>query len=355
MNGDIKVLVADDSATTRLFLAEVLDSDPQLRVVGSVGDGQAAVDFVAKHKPDVVLMDLYMPRLDGFEATRRIMETHPLPIVICSATADPKAMDIVFRALEAGAVACIEKPTGREHADFANKSARLIERVKLMAEVKVVRRSARRRNAVSAPLRGVEAKSFTGVEIVGIGASTGGPPALQTILADLPKDFPLPIVVVQHIARGFLSAMAEWLNATTPLHVQIASHGIVPEPGHVYLAPDDIHMGIGASTTITLTREQPENGLRPAVSFLFRSLAQTYGASAIAVMLTGMGRDGAEEMKLMRDKGSMTIAQDRESSVVHGMPGEAIAIGGATHVMPADKIANALVTAVKERRASRRS
>lgn len=355
-DGKIDVLVAEDSMVTRMFLVHLLESDPQIRVVGTVGDGQAAVDFVQKNRPDVVLMDLYMPRLDGFEATRRIMETQPLPIVICSAVADPKALDIIFRSLEAGAVACIEKPVGSEHAQFETNAANLLQTVKLMSEVKVVRRLARPRPAPAAATRPAEwQRDPAEIKIVGIGTSTGGPPVLQSILAGLSTDFPAPLLIVQHIARGFLTGMADWLRQTSGLQVHIGSYGTLPLPGHVYLAPDDFHMGIGASGQIVLTREEPENGLRPAVSFLFRSLAEAYGPNALGVLLTGMGKDGAAELKQMRDKGAITIAQDRESSVVHGMPGEAIALGGVTHVLPADKIAAALVSLVKNRNGKARN
>ena len=216
-----------------------------------------------------------------------------------------------------------------------------------MSEVKVVRRTARSRPAPlpAASPRALQ-RAAAQIKLIGVGASTGGPPVLQTILAGLPKDFPTPVLVVQHIAHGFLAGMAEWLNQTTGLQIHLASYGTTPLPGHVYLAPDDLHMGIGAGGGIVLTREEPENHLRPAVSFLFRSLAAAYGPNALGVLLTGMGRDGAEELKAMKDKGAITIAQDEESSVVHGMPGVAIALGGATHVLPADKIADALVALV---------
>jgi two-component system, chemotaxis family, protein-glutamate methylesterase/glutaminase len=167
---------------------------------------------------------------------------------------------------------------------------------------------------------------------------------LQTILASLPKNFPLPLLIVQHITEGFLPGLVDWLNQTTGFQVHIAAYGSAPLPGHVYLAPDGYHMGLSAGGRIILTKEAPENGLRPAVAHLFRSLAEVCGANAIGVLLTGMGKDGAAELKLMKDKGAVTVAQDRESSVVHGMPGEAIALGGATQVLPADKIADFLRT-----------
>jgi two-component system chemotaxis response regulator CheB len=228
----------------------------------------------------------------------------------------------------------------------------MLETVKLMSEVRVVRRTPRARGALwasagdpAAPAR----RNAAQVRVIGIGASTGGPPVLQTILAGLPKNFSVPVLVVQHIARGFLAGMAEWLNQSTGLRVHVADHGMTPLPGHVYLAPDDFHMGTGGSGEIVLTREEPENHLRPAVSFLFRTLAQAYGPAALGVLLTGMGRDGALELKQLRDTGAITIAQDHESSVVHGMPGAAIALNGATHVLPADKIADVLAALVSER------
>jgi two-component system chemotaxis response regulator CheB len=180
--------------------------------------------------------------------------------------------------------------------------------------------------------------------MVGVGASTGGPPVLQNILSGLSRDFPAPVLVVQHIARGFLPGMVEWLGQTTGLPVHIASHGTVPLPGHVYIAPDDFHLGITSAGRLLLSREPADHGLRPSVSFLFRSMAEHLGGNALGVLLTGMGRDGADELLRLRERGGFTIAQDRESSVVHGMPGAAIEIGAATQVLPADRIAAALLT-----------
>lgn len=351
----IKVLIVDDSPSVRLLLKHLLERDSRIEVIGAAEDGLAAVNFLeaGTPRPDVVLMDIHMPKLDGFEATRQIMETNPLPIVICTATADPQELAVAFRSMEAGAVACVEKPVGPGDKEFETRSENLRQTIKLMSEVKVVRRwakprqPARPRIATTMPAE----TRMTLPRIVGIGASTGGPPVLQTILTALPRDFPAPLVIVQHIARGFLPGMVEWLNQTTGLHIHIAAHGAIPAPGHAYIAPDDFHLGVSSSGRLLLAREPAEGGLRPSVAWLFRSLAREWGSNAIGVLLTGMGRDGATELKEMRDAGCITIAQDRETSVVHGMPGEAILIGAAMHVLPADRIAGALITEVSRRTA----
>lgn len=348
----INVLVVDDSKVAQMLLCHILADDPQIRVLGAVADGLSAVHFVTEFHPDVVLMDILMPGMDGFEATRRIMESDPVPIVICSGTVNAEEVATTFRVMEAGALACVEKPISPTHARFAEMASALRQTVRLMSEVKVVRRWASSRTPVQrvaeiAP--GAASRRTRRIKIVGIGASTGGPPVLQTILAGLPKDFPVPILVVQHIARGFLPGLAEWLSQTTAFQVHIGSNGMLALPGHVYLAPDDFHMGVSASERIVLSKADPENGLRPAVAHLFRSLAEIFGGDAVGVLLTGMGRDGATELKSMKDAGAVTMAQDRESSVVHGMPGEAIALGGATHVLPAEGIAAALANLVEKR------
>lgn len=346
-NTKINVLVVDDSPVARQLLVHVLESDHRIRVVGAVSSGEAAMEFVQANPPDVVLMDIHMPGMDGFEATRHIMETRAVPIVICSTTS-AQEVATTFHSMEAGAVACVEKPVGVLSPDHDAQVANLLQTVRLMSEVKVVRRWPRARYAsLVASATREEPQKATGIQLVGIGASTGGPPVLQTILGSLPKDFPAPILVVQHIARGFLPGLAEWLGQTTGRQMHLAGHGVVPMPGHVYLAPDDYHMGVTHSGRIFLTREDPENSLRPAVAYLFRALAGAFGPNAIGVLLSGMGKDGAAELKLMKDRGAPTIAQDRETSVVHGMPGEAILLGGATYVRAADKIAETLVTLVR--------
>jgi two-component system chemotaxis response regulator CheB len=342
----IKVLIVDDSQVAQMLLRHVLEADPGIQILGMVGNGVSALEILNSQVPDVILMDIHMPGMDGFEVTRRIMETHPVPIVICSGVANMSDVTTAFRTMEAGAVACVEKPGGPERSDYETVAANLRQTVRLMSEVKVVRRwSASRMAALHVATPSSEAEMrHSAMRVVGIGASTGGPPVLQTILSALPRDFPVPILVVQHIAHGFLAGLADWLKQTTAFQVHIGAHGISPLAGHVYLAPDDFHMGISNGGRIALSKMAPENSLRPAVSFLFRSLATVCGPGAVGVLLTGMGRDGADDLKRMKDAGAVTIAQDKESSIVHGMPGEAIAIGGATHVLPPEKIATRLAS-----------
>lgn len=339
-NNVINVLVVEDSPVVQAFLKYVLGKDPKVKVIGTANDGREAVAFVAETRPDVVLMDVHMPNMDGYEATRRIMETNPVPIVISSAVAGNEEMGETFHSLEAGAVAFVEKPVGPGSPGFDDMVGKLLETVKLMAEVKVVKRWAPGRHAKpSARSPAADPLSCREVvKVVAIGASTGGPSVIQTILKALPAHYPIPILIVQHIAAGFLEGMADWLAKTTRLTVQLASHGQTALPGNVYLAPDGFHLGVMGNLRIVLSEDEPENGLRPAISFLFRSVADTYGKLAVGVLLSGMGRDGADAMKYLKEKEAMTIAQDAASSVVHGMPGEAIRLGAVSHILSPEQI-----------------
>ena len=345
MSRPVDVLLVDGTLATRRMLGEILLADANVRLAGSVSGGAAALKFLGEHAADIVVMDTHMKGMDGYEVTRQIMETHPLPIVLCSAPSDPGDVATTFRALEAGAVALVAKPAPGS-PEFDKQAAELRKMVRLMAEVKVVRRWPKKPAADRTP----PAPPVRAAGMVGMGASTGGPPALQTILAGLPKDFALPILVVQHISHGFLPGLAEWLGQTTALQVQIAANGIEPKPGHVYLAPDDFHMEVDVAGRIRLTREPPDNSLRPSVNRLFRSLAAHCGHRSVGVLLTGMGRDGARELRAMRETGAHTIAQDRASSVVHGMPGAAVSLDAASEVLPLDRIADALCRIVHPNR-----
>ncbi len=346
----IKVLVVEDSPVVRAFLVHILGADPGIEVIGTANDGEQALEAVARKRPDVITMDIHMPKLDGLEATRRIMETRPTPIVIVSGSTDPREVATTFRAIEAGAVAVLRRPAGIGHADHEATAGELVQTVKLMSEVKVIKRwpKAGRQPEVPRPAEAdraqVEAKANVKakVKVIAIGASTGGPPVLQTILAALPEDFPVPVLIVQHMAAGFTQGFVQWLAQTSSLPVHLATHDEPIRAGHVYVAPDEFQMRVERSGKIVLTKDEPENGLRPSVSYLLRSVAEVYGRDAVAGLLSGMGRDGAEELKLLRDKGAVTFAQDKDSSVVHGMPGEAIKLDAASLVLPPEKIAAVL-------------
>lgn len=343
----VRVLVVDDSAVVRDFLLRILGSDPEIEIAGTAHNGEDALEAVARTRPDVITMDVHMPGMNGFDATRRIMETTPTPIVIVSGTADAGETAKAFRALEAGALAVLPRPAGIGHANQEATAAELIRTLKLMAEVKVVRRWARPRPQDSPASIAAERRiPAANVAAVAVGASTGGPAVLQQILSALPPNFPVPVMVVQHIATGFTEGLVQWLQKTSNLPVRMATHGESVLPGHVDVAPDGFHMKVSVSGQIQLTYEKPENGLRPSISSLFRSVAQVYGNRAVGVLLTGMGTDGAQGLKLMREQGAVTIAQDQESSVVHGMPGEAISLGAARYVLCPEKIIAMLTSLV---------
>ena len=344
----IKVLVVDDSIVVRDFLAHILSSDPALSVVGTANNGEEAFAAVKLKKPDVITMDIRMPKMNGLEATRIIMEQHPTPIVIVSGSLGTEEA-ASFRAIEAGALAVLARPAGIGHADHEAAVKELVKTVKLMSEVKVVRRWPRARQteaqwATASPVETSPSLSPSSKKLVAIGASTGGPVALQRILSGLPKKYSLPVLIVQHIAAGFVQGFAQWLSQSSDFPVRVATHGELLLPGQAYVAPDGFHMVLQMDYRLGLDASAPENGLRPSVSALFRSVAHVLKQEAVGVLLTGMGRDGADELKLMREKGALTIVQDEETSVIHGMPGEAIKLDAAMHVLPPERIAAMLAS-----------
>jgi two-component system, chemotaxis family, protein-glutamate methylesterase/glutaminase len=345
----IKVLIAEDSPVMQQLLIHAISSDPDFEIVGVACNGEEAIKAVKELKPDIVAMDWQMPKLDGREATRIIMETTPTPIVIVTGSSAADDLVFSFSMIEAGAIAIVKKPPSTNHPDYIKDKQELILTLKLMSEVKMVRRIARinKESLKPKPINYQTIQTESEIEIIVIGASTGGPQAIRTILSSLPKDITVPILIVQHISKGFTVGLIEWLENTTHFPIHLATNGEYPIPGHAYIAPDDIHMGIEKGPRIVLSKHELENGLRPSVAYLFRTAAEVYGSSAVGILLTGMGRDGAEELKHMKEKGAITFAQDKESSVVFGMPGEAIKLKAATYVLKPEDISDALTSIVK--------
>jgi len=352
MNKKIEVLLVEDSEVALQLLVHIINSDESLHVMGTASSGAEALEFLKAKKPDVVLMDIHMNGMDGFETTRRIMESNPVPIIVCTGSFDPDEVAMNFRAIEAGALALVGKPVGLGHPKFEQMAGKLVETVRLMSEVKVVKRWSRARRARSIPSELPPPKIRTPVsrpKVIAIGTSTGGPPVLQTILSGLPRNYSIPVLMVQHIAAGFLPGLVEWLAKTTGFAVQIAEHGEPALAGRAYLAPDGYHMGLNSSGQIALSKKEPENGLRPSVAYLFRSIAAACQENAVAVLLTGMGKDGAEELKILKDLGALTVAQDEDSSVIHGMPGAAIKLEAAQYILSPEKIAAMLASLEKSK------
>ncbi|HJV59404.1 MAG TPA: chemotaxis-specific protein-glutamate methyltransferase CheB [Albitalea sp.] len=336
----IRVLVVEDSPSCRELLVGILDGDPRLRVIGVAPDGESAVQMAARLKPDVITMDIHLPRMDGFAATRRIMETSPTRIVMVTASSIPHEVAASFRALEAGALAVLGKPMGPGDPLFAAASEELRRTVALMAEVPVVRRWPAAARQAPRPPRPVSHQG--GLALVAVGASTGGPLALQALLSALRRDFPIPVVIVQHISAGFAEGLAQWLGGVSGYPVRVAAHADCMQPGMAYVAPDGVHTTVQADLGIALSHAPPENGYRPAVACLFRSVAEQFGARAAGLLLTGMGHDGARELKAMHDAGALTMVQDSASAAVYGMPGEALRLGAADHVLAPQAMAAAL-------------
>ncbi|MCU1450657.1 MAG: cheB [Acidimicrobiales bacterium] len=344
----IRVLVAEDSATARELLIQVLTADPEIEVVGVARDGVEAVALTSSLRPDLVTMDIHMPRLDGLAATQEIMCATPTPIVIVTGSHRVNEVQASMDTLRSGALEVLEKPPAPGSPGFAAAAERLVSVVKAMARVKVVRHW--RHAVVPGPAATMppppSAPGGVRARVVAIASSTGGPAALQHVLAGLPADFPAPILVAQHITVGFTEGLAAWLGSVSPLRVKVADHGETIAGGTLYVAPDDRHLGVTQRGVVSLSSAAPVGGFRPSASYLFESVANAFGASALAVILTGMGEDGVLGLRAVVQAGGRVIAQDETSSVVFGMPRAAIESGLAHMVLPLDQIAQRLASLV---------
>jgi len=344
MSNPVRVLLADDSATIRHYLKAIISDTSNMVVIGEAKDGEDAIDLVYKLKPDVVSMDINMPKVDGLEATRRIMADIPTPVVVVSGLVESD-VELSMKALEAGALAVVEKPPDRNSPEFEAKRKQLVNTMRAMAGVTVVSRKStnpRRPNIQLSqefsPITGRLAKP----EIIGLGASTGGPSAVHRVLREFPEDTPVPIVVVQHMPHEFLQGMARWLQRSTRLKIKIAESSDYLMPGWVYISPGTAHMTVRRQNEKLLVRLIKDRGnpqYQPSINMLFNSLATTCASNGIGVILTGMGDDGASGLLAMKQAGAKTFAQDEKSSTVYGMPNAAVLCGAVDSVLPLTSLA----------------
>jgi len=343
---NVRVLLAEDSPTARHHLADMINQTPGMRVIGEARDGAEVLALAEELKPDVISMDIRMPRIDGLEATRQIMARCPTPIVVVSALLDAD-IDLSFRALQAGALAVVEKPPARHDPTFHDKQRQLTTTLAAMAGVHVVRRweNAPGRNTVKEASE-LTLQATVRPELIAIGASAGGPSALSTLLKGLPSDLPVPLVVVQHMLDEFIPGLARWLSDGSPVPVRVAADGLALEPGVVYLSPGTAHLTIarrGQKLVAELIYEQGPQRYRPSVDILFQSVADVCGQAGIGLLLTGMGDDGAAGLLAMREAGARTLSQDKTGCTVFGMPAAAIELGAAEQVVPLSRLSTVLL------------
>lgn len=337
----INVLIVEDSMASAQLLAYILESDSDIHVQGIAISGEAALEIIALQKPDVITMDICLPGIDGLSATKQIMESIPVPIIVVTSSYSENNVSLAFGAIEAGALYIIEKPFAIRHPLFEAHNKELITIVKMISEIKVKKRD--KVEIINIKPAETQLKSNNKFKIIAIGASTGGPRALQTMLTIFKGNDLPPILIIQHISKGFAKGFAEWLTETTKYQVKIAENGEYARRGIAYIAPDNIHLGINTRGIFIYNSGNEINNVRPAVSYLFNSVAESYADKAIGVLLTGMGCDGAEELKKMHDKKAVTFAQNEESSVVFGMPNEAIKISAADYINTPEWIANKII------------
>lgn len=343
----VSVMVVDDSPLCRQLIVDALAQDPDIEVVAQAENGQQAYDKAAALRPQVITMDVDMPVLDGLSATERIMAEHPTPILVLTADPRNQAPELTHRALAVGALALQVKPAMDAGPDAWN----LAREVKLLSTVKVIRhlRGGRRPSPSSPSLPATAPASESGtfaaspVGVVAIASSTGGPQVVQKLLAELPSDYPAPVVLVQHINAAFSESLVSWLAATSKLKVKVAKDGDLLTPGTVLIAPPDAHLTIPSRGRVAVQAGPAKDGHLPSGSLLLESAAKAYGRRAVGCVLTGMGTDGAEGAAAIRTAGGKTLAQSQDSSVVFGMPGAAIARGVIDHVVHGDELARALV------------
>jgi len=340
-DGPIKVLVVDDSPLVRQILGRLLEADPAVRVIGYAADGKEAVEKTFQLRPDLITMDIRMPGMDGLEATEKIMAYRATPILIVTSARDRRGVHVAMEALAAGALEVVEKPTILPDESWEALGASLVEKVKLLAGIKVITHLRGRSRQLVGRARPDERERSR--RVIGVGVSTGGPGILAMILGALPDDFPLGLLIVQHITEGFMAGLVEWLSRQIRLPIRLACEGDQVRPGLALMAPEGVHLGVEREGRIHLGRALPVGGHRPSADVLLHSLANVYEEAAVGVLLTGMGRDGAEGLRAVRSAGGYTIVQNEESCAVFGMPKAAIELGAAQDILPPAGIAERLM------------
>ena len=359
----IQVFLVDDSPVALIVLKRILSSSPEVEVVGTARNAKEALAMIPSLKPDVICTDFHMPQMDGLEFTREIMANFPRPILVISTAVQPEDTYNVFQLLNAGAIDVFPKPKDGLLSGDSQLAQDLIRKIKVLSGVKVFTRRNRGKGhqththshfKFTSPLTSVSpvSSSSKAIRMVAIGASTGGPQALHTILTQLPPRLSVPVICIQHISEGFLQGLVNWLNVQCSLSVQIARNGEIPQNGTVYFAPERYHLEWDRQGRFLYSNAPPLAGHRPSITITFQSIARYYSDRSIGISLTGMGRDGADGMDAIAQSGGITIAQDEASSVVFGMPKEAIALGAAQQILPVDEIASMLVRQIERRQSN---
>lgn len=361
----IRVLLVEDSPVALLILKRIFASCPDIEVVGTAHNGKEALSLIPELQPNVICTDYYMPQMNGLEFTKEVMSKFPKPILVISASVQKENTQNIFKMLDAGAVDVFPKPRAGLAADYELIKQDLINRIRILSGVAVFTRRPRESvavtdvivNKVNVPTVQPIANNIIGHKIetslqpvtpvrsskimpriVAIGASTGGPQALHSIISQLPDDFPVPIICVQHISDGFLQGLVDWLASESRLKVKIANIGELPQRGNIYFPAERRHLELNCQGRFVHSATPPVGGHCPSVTVTFKSIASFYGRAALGILLTGMGRDGADGMQAIFQAGGITIAQDEASSVVFGMPKEAIALGVVQHILPVTSI-----------------
>lgn len=343
----INILIVDDSDTEVIMLKHIFENEADMYVIGVAKNGEEAVELAVKLKPDLITMDINMPVMNGLEATQLIMAKQPTPIVVISSTINNKELDNSFCALQAGALSVLQKPSDITNRTFEKQRNEIISTIRNMAEIKVISRRVHTiKNFNQDLITSHHATTkLVNYEIIALGSSVGGPQALMTILEKLPKNFPVPIVIVQHMLSGFISSFSKWLNEKTQLTIKEAEDNEPLLSGRVYLAPDNYHLEINRISGKLCTRLVTGalvSGFCPSITVLLKSIAKTCGKSAIGVLLTGMGEDGAEGLLELKHREGHTLIQDKKSSIVFGMAKAALALDAVDTVVDLVNIADYL-------------